>query len=449
MKLVLHIGTEKTGTTSFQQWAHINTSTLREEGVWYGQCIDPPNQRAIAVIARDEDKPEDGFFSYGIDSPEKHRAFRKRIKAELRAEVDEAKAAGMRVFLISNEHCQSRLITPEMVQRLATLLVPLFDEVEVICFLRPQIDAAISLASTGARVGQKISRKRFEGIQAGSPYYNYGTLLARWAGAFGRENITPVPFKQNKSTIGYFVSHLGLKSEKYAADRRVNSALDYRAIAFGNRLNLPRFISDNVVNPNRLFYLEDIPFERGLSLSRDFAVEMNERFRPGNEELVKEWPQIGISDLTPDWEKFPETGTIDELDTCDIEPVMQYVVQRFNAELAVERGNSDVLQAKLSQKAGNFKRAIGKTEQALSKFARAALFEPVKWKADKLTKETNELLAELQDGKRKKAVARKTGGTTAKTPEKAKTVGALKVEPSDETAEAPKPRTGLGRLFSR
>ena len=47
MKLVLHIGTEKTGTTACQVWMHENTQILRELCIWFAHSLVVSNNWAF------------------------------------------------------------------------------------------------------------------------------------------------------------------------------------------------------------------------------------------------------------------------------------------------------------------------------------------------------------------------------------------------------------------
>ncbi|QHQ35463.1 hypothetical protein [Algicella marina] len=415
MKLLLHIGTEKTGTTSFQRWVDSNNETLRSEGVWHAQTIALPDNRALAVMARDPDKPEDGFNQFNIRTPEDHANFVRNRSGALKKDVAEAKAAGMRVYLISNEHLQSRLFSQQMVDRVAEIVKRHFDEIEVVCFLRPQLDTAISLASTGARVGNRISIKQFEGLQAQGHYYNFKDLLDRWANAFGAENVTPVAFKRNKNTVEFFRRKLGLERTDYQPEVRLNAALDYRAVALSNQLNLPRFFDDGSLNPNRQFFMEEIPFEKPLTLSRHAAQRIHERFQPLNAEIAARWASITEEDLTPDWERYPEQGTIEQLDECDLGPALRYVVQKFNADLALARAQTDIQKARLALRNREFKAVKWQVAQADKKIQAAAAFEPVKERACEMLQEISKLqesVAERQAQRqnRKEKPEAKAGG---------------------------------------
>ncbi|MFN3867408.1 MAG: hypothetical protein ACK4MD_11960, partial [Demequina sp.] len=109
MKLVLHIGTPKTGTTTLQRWFAGNRAAVLAQGVWYPETLGAENHRKLTTHARDSDRPDDSFARLGIRGPEDHARFRRDLEAAFDAEADRARAAGARAALISNEHLWSRI----------------------------------------------------------------------------------------------------------------------------------------------------------------------------------------------------------------------------------------------------------------------------------------------------------------------------------------------------
>jgi len=375
MKLILHIGTEKTGTTAFQIWMHENTQVLRAQGVWYAQAFDVPNNRALSVISRKAEEREDGFAYYGIQTESDHAAFRTRTLAAFERDLEAARAAGAHTYLISSEHCHSRLRFQEMVDRAAEVLAPHFDEIEIVCFLRPQIDTALSLASTGSRVGMHVDDSFFNRVKPGNPYYNYPALLERWANAFGQQSVTPVAFKREKRPVEYFKRRLNLDPDaEYVPDRRINSTVDYRVVAMMNAL-----VRENTTNKPRelhpmyrTFFIEELPCDEPLALGRDAATEIQGRFGAQNRRLARLWPQITQEDLAPDWSRYGE-GNFHKLDTADYTPILRHVIGRFNADLAMQRGRVCLMESKqaeadsmMDQAIRHQKRAINQLEQARS-----------------------------------------------------------------------------------
>lgn len=66
-KLILHIGTEKTGTTSIQKFLNLNKDELLNEGIFYpmGTCgtDNYPNHRKLATACFNLGHEDDSFKS--------------------------------------------------------------------------------------------------------------------------------------------------------------------------------------------------------------------------------------------------------------------------------------------------------------------------------------------------------------------------------------------------
>ena len=90
-----------------------------------------------------------------------------------------------------------------MVIRVRKLLQQFFDEIEIVCFVRPQIEVALSLASTAARVGKLVDLNFFN-ISNERFYYNYYEMLSMWIKVFGKKNINVVSFKRNINVVKFF-----------------------------------------------------------------------------------------------------------------------------------------------------------------------------------------------------------------------------------------------------
>lgn len=107
MKLVLHIGTEKTGTTSVQTWLESNLNALSCRGIHLSNVLDRPSNRALAHAFQNGVDPY--FRPMGITSISQVRAYRERLTERLATEV-ECAARTHDQFVISAEQLQSRLL---------------------------------------------------------------------------------------------------------------------------------------------------------------------------------------------------------------------------------------------------------------------------------------------------------------------------------------------------
>lgn len=386
MKLVLHIGTEKTGTTAAQTWFHENTDVMRTQGIWYAQSLGLPNNRALSVISRHGTAREDGFYHFGIYSPEEHTAFKEKTIRAFEQDVAAARAAGARIFLISSEHLHSRLAYQGMVHRAAQVVKPHFDQIEVVCFLRPQVDTAMSLASTETRVGQYTDKRVLKRLSPYNLLFHYVDLIERWSNAFGKKAITLVPFKRNPSTIGYFKKHLGLDPDlDYTPERRLNESLDYRSVALTNHLvGAANWGKERSVHEMaRRYYLDALPCEVPLTMSLSDAQERHALFEDMNREIVANWPAITAEDLTPDWSRYPEVGTIEQLQEADVSGVLQDVFARFNGDLALQEARINLLSSREVELQGDLEAAVGFMRAALPPLKHAQMVPSIaEWAAE-------------------------------------------------------------------
>jgi hypothetical protein len=152
--LTLHIGTEKTGTTSIQRFLTQNLEPLKSQGIRIPTTLGVQGHRLLPMLALAEGKSSDLFAAEGLaGSGQRSQA----KQAWLKAFREEALASGNSRWIISSEFLQSRLTSDFEVKCLADLLRDLFDRVEILLYIRRPIDTAVSLWSTGLKSGLKTS----------------------------------------------------------------------------------------------------------------------------------------------------------------------------------------------------------------------------------------------------------------------------------------------------
>lgn len=387
MKCVVHIGTEKTGTTSLQHFFAENAETLTQRGVAYSAAFGRPNNRKISAISMEPDRGDASYIEYGIHSPEDHAAFREKVISDFETEVEALRARGnVHTYFISNEHLHSRLRTSEMVGRVADLLRRQFSDIEVVCFLRPQADLALSRLSTSARVGKPVTSEAFttDGF-----FFDYLGLWNRWVEHFGGMRL--VPYKRHRDTVGWFLDAFDLEREGLSDPAGLNSALDYRSI---HLLSLagPRVV-DGRFNRNRNIFLKEHPVEEPLSVDREMARQRQQRNLESNQALCALTGDLTMDDLTPDYDRYPETGNIHALDAdFPVGPRIGWLVARFNAELGIERANARIAEAELAIEHGDRDRAgmlLEAARKQISQAAESGLDAPVRragWMSQKVEK---------------------------------------------------------------
>ena len=146
-RLILHIGSQKTGTTSIQQFLAKNREYLSTQDIYIPDYLGGNNHRYAVFLAENTGKREDAFtISSGLqNNDDAKKQFRKKLLEKIEYECERE---NNKIWIISSEFFQSRLNTNEEVSRLKSILSDLFDEIKIICYLRDPLSTAISTWST-------------------------------------------------------------------------------------------------------------------------------------------------------------------------------------------------------------------------------------------------------------------------------------------------------------
>ncbi len=186
----LHIGMEKTGTTSIQAMMSQNRAVLAEAGYCYSHAMGRDNHVNLVVYARDDDTSDNQRKRALANTGLPLEDLRTKISNDLAAEA--AKNAGKKLIL-SNEHLQSRLTNIGEKQRLKSLLEPLTGEVDIYLYLRRQDKVATSIYGTRLLSGALTSLKG--GIMPSVPggkkpyFYDYLTIWREFCTVFGKDHV--------------------------------------------------------------------------------------------------------------------------------------------------------------------------------------------------------------------------------------------------------------------
>ncbi|MDG1733771.1 MAG: hypothetical protein P8H39_12445 [Thalassotalea sp.] len=205
--IYLHIGQEKTGTTSIQQFLVSNRKFLFDT---YG-ILYPYNKK----ISTDNKS----FFNHakftGSFLDYKERSFVKMERLlTVKDSIEELKLVikkkKPKAIIISSEHLSSRL-NGEHIKELAKQLDSY--DVKIICYVRRQDDYQISRFSESLKSGAKKWLKLKANFSK-NKRLNYLDNLSPWLDWFGRESIILCPFDKkrfvNESLYDDFLSKLGV-----------------------------------------------------------------------------------------------------------------------------------------------------------------------------------------------------------------------------------------------
>ena len=186
MKCVLHIGTEKTGTTILQNWLYFNQSILSHNGIFLSNRIGKTNNRLIPAFFQTHF--DEWAKSNSISNNNEKNLFFKNFLSDFSSEIIKA-SRKHNTFVITSEHLHSRLTKHEEVEALNIFLKKYFNQIEVVCYFRSQFDLAVSRYSTSLKAHLSASLDAvIDNINPDNHYYNYAKVADLWSGVFGKEN---------------------------------------------------------------------------------------------------------------------------------------------------------------------------------------------------------------------------------------------------------------------
>lgn len=305
MKLVLHIGTPKTGSTLLQTTCLQNRTWLSRQGVYFPSLLSNGGNH-LAVFAAATPRITVFHRELGVTSTEEQRDYQSRFLDRLDAEIERARATHERM-LVTSENLAGGLRSPG-IATLHGMLAERFSEIEILVYLRRQDNCLLSLYAEGVRRGflslsyEAFLEKALAGLEAGNfRFLDYQRLLKRWAGSFGRRSLDvrlfdPAQWVGGDLTGDFMTAVVGTAPEgiealdRPADDYRSLSAPSLKLLRRVNRL-LP-YVIDGRINPRRA-RIQDLvrllPREPKPEASLDLSNRIMTRFEASNEQVRRKY----------------------------------------------------------------------------------------------------------------------------------------------------------------
>lgn len=258
-KLVLHIGTEKTGTTSIQNFLKRNIDQLKRNGVYVPQTpmLWDGNHRWIPLLANNNGFSDDFVVSLNFNDEEDRR---QKISKKRKQFIDECQSAKItcNTIVLSSEHIHSRLKTPQEIERLQNLVKEFAHEIVVVIYIRDPLKTAVSLLSTAIKFGSTSRTLPSPSAEYFNYICNHGQTISLWEECFPGAKIAVRKFDRSCLAKGDVVMDFCSQfiddfcEEDYEFPKPANETLSLTGMALLRKLN-ERFpcILDNKINPVR------------------------------------------------------------------------------------------------------------------------------------------------------------------------------------------------------
>jgi hypothetical protein len=315
MKLILHIGTEKTGTTAIQKFLaskvnleRFKLSTPKRQGTG--------NHSYVAAYAMENGSKDVCLRMRNLhNDPTSHRSFRKLIADAISKDISDAQFED---FVISSEDLQ-RLFKDTEVSRLSELLTPLFDEIQIVAFVRRQDELALSRHGMLVRdgFGDRFAFAKI-GPEVRDNFYDYKNLYARWRAGFPKAQIRLVPYGANSINVGrdsidLFLEAIGAEPLSRASTLIENVSISparYRFFQMLRNTQGPRVKYGEIVDLLRALPLSDL--DPVLPATRQRAREFLIHFKKSNQAIGSILG--GMPPFSDDCSMYPESFSWDEFD---------------------------------------------------------------------------------------------------------------------------------------
>lgn len=316
MKLILHIGAHKTGSTSIQYFLsdHEKQLTLHNwECSTYSKDLNWG--RLFRFGKSDHGK---ALFSYNESIYEQ---FLVQCKVGLPNKVVSAED----FFFLSDS---------QLINRLARDLQQIFSEIKIVVFLRNQVDAAISNKAQGARTSQSalvFGNDPTQTLPNLTPdvvgYLSYSDKLAMWRKAFPKAVFSVIDYGQIDDSVKAFIDVSGLPLN---VDKTViaNSSVE------GNLKFLLHQLRGANLPPELVWslYSNRVVTNQGGTkdtISREQAAYFLAHFDKDNSELLE---TFGVS-LSSNLDNYPENAIVPSIDHgYQVESLIEIIRYLYSAK---------------------------------------------------------------------------------------------------------------------
>lgn len=238
-RLILHIGTEKTGSTSIQTFLRLNTRRLAKHGIGVPTCLGDTLHFRLQLMANDDDVNDDFIRNLRLHLDP---VVRQQTLSEWRdIFYQEVTTSSAHTWIISCETLHSRLLRDTELDRLRQILCPLFSTITVIVYLRDPLALAISRLTEAAKSACPVVLP--EPPTSGDDFdiCNHRQTVIKWQSLMGPENFRVRLFERDALVGGDvvldFLETCQLDPTPYMLPPHQNTSLSATGLALMEEIN--------------------------------------------------------------------------------------------------------------------------------------------------------------------------------------------------------------------
>ncbi len=345
-KLVLHIGAEKTGTTSIQDALYQSRQQLHEAGFLFPVSPGKKNHTRFITYAQD-DAVVDNIRAHQLAAKGMALGeFRSWLETAMQKEI--SSNADWQTLILSTELIHSRLVTKAEIGRLMTLLKQFAAEIEIVFFVRRQDLLALSRFSSALRSGYSDFDHVFASVSAHhymqlpedrevddlADYYDYTRVLNRFGEHVDDSRIRLEIYPEKPSgydSVSVFEKIAGMPSGILSRNGHThNSAASAEAQYVLARVNeiLKTHHGDGLRDSDAKSLRREIEEKVTGSkrqASRAEAMAFYQKFEASNRELQERFLTGSNAPFSNDFSMYPENVDYEKMKTGLEDTVRQYL----------------------------------------------------------------------------------------------------------------------------
>jgi hypothetical protein len=236
MKLILHIGTHKTGTTALQQFLYANREPLAMQGFHYatpGNGLPEANFVANALNVGEAPVVQ-AFF-------EKHAGIARRRGAHaILASAENFYALSVLNAMARREACADAVMRDRnLIERLKVLMPDELASVQIVCYFRRPDRYAESLYSQHVKRGVSFDGAFADFLPIIKPALFYDKHIQAWSAVFGKGNVAVRLYEPvSADIVGDFVQNVLIiedmtsfsNRERHANERVSRDVLEFKRL---------------------------------------------------------------------------------------------------------------------------------------------------------------------------------------------------------------------------
>jgi hypothetical protein len=245
LKCILHIGTEKTGTSSIQHYLSNNRDVNEEQGVSYLKLSGNGSQFEFAAAVADIEYLFDMSDIFSINEKSSQRNFKFKLQKDIYQQLFvDRRDNNISTLIISSEHFHSRLRSLDAIQRLKDFLDPFIEQYSVVMYVRRQVEMATSHYSTRLKHGQfdiPVLPKQNKQHESLNYYFNFNAIYDNWSSIFGADSMLVSIYRREnlykKNVVIDFCQLINIKYYDVAKSINVNTSVNAIGLAYMNYIN--------------------------------------------------------------------------------------------------------------------------------------------------------------------------------------------------------------------